>query len=93
MYGHVLYIAVKQTFSTLHTGTAQTSSAETKKLVSVYLHGTGLPPPMAMRRPLPQQSPGKMAMARGVGGRMPSAVRTDLKQGIQTAVAPYGRPK
>ncbi len=77
-----------------HAGTAQTSSAETKKLVSVYLHGTGLPPPMAMRRPLPQQSPGKMAtLARGVGGRMPSAVRTDLKQGIQTATAPYGRPK
>ncbi len=66
---------------------------ETKKLVSMYLNGTGLSTPI--KKPLPQQSPGKMtAMMRGVpGGRMPSAVRTDMKQNIQSTVAPYSRPK
>ena len=63
-------------------------SSETRKLVAVYLHGSGLSPLSNNRRALLAQ--GRLiASVRSAQGRVQSAMRAELKQTVNVASAPY----
>ena len=68
-----------------------TSSAETKKLVAAYLHGNGLTPLTNQRKAVLIGGRGSRhpLAGGGVGGKAPSAMKTDLKE----AAAPYSLQK
>ena len=63
-------------------------SSETRKLVAVYLHGSGLNPLSNNRRALLAQ--GRLITSvRSAQGRAQSAMRAELKQTVNVASAPY----
>ena len=75
--------------SSLFTEVTQSNSAETKKLVQMYLHGTGLTSLSMNRKSL--LSGGRLLASGqgGVPGKAPSALRSELRQTVNTATAPY----
>jgi hypothetical protein len=72
------------------TGTFQTTtSADTRKLVAAYLHGTGLTPLTNQRKDQLMGVRVSRHPTGGGGGRVQSAMKTDVKE----AAAPYSVPR
>lgn len=70
------------------TETSHGHSAETRKLVAAYLHGSGLSPLTNQRRAL-ITSGRLIASGRPAVGRVQSSMRAELKQTVSAASAPY----
>ena len=68
--------------------TSHGHSAETRKLVAAYLHGSGLSPLTNQRRAL-ITSGRLIASGRPAVGRVQSSMRAELKQTVSAASAPY----
>ena len=69
-----------------------TTSTETRKLVAAYLNGSGLPPLSNQRRAILMgvRMPKQPSAA---GGKMQSAVKVEMREGLSSASTPYSIAK